>query len=93
MSTELAEFLKTALTVGGAILAAVLTSWFTRQSQRESVQITALTNLVDQLQEERDHARKDAKQVPLWRRYAQRLRKQIYKLGAEPEDPDKELEL
>lgn len=93
MSTELAEFLKTGLTVGGAVLAAWLTAILTRASQKESVQITALTNLVDQLQEERDAAKSDAKQIPLWRRYAQRLRKQIYGLGATPEDPDKELEL
>lgn len=93
VSTELAEFLKTALTVGGAVLAAFLTAILTRASQKESTQITALTNLVDQLQEERDHAITQAKQVPLWRRYTQRLRKQIYKLGHIPEDPDKELEL
>jgi len=93
VSTELAEFLKTALTVGGAMAAAWLTAWLTRQSQKESVQITALTNLVDQLQEERDHAKADAKQVPLWRRYAQTLRRQIYKLGGVPEDPDERLEL
>lgn len=93
MSAELAEFLKTALTVGGAILAAILTGILTRTSQKESAQITALTNLVDQLQEERDHAKSDAKQIPLWRRYAQRLRGQIYKLGGVPEDPDERLEL
>lgn len=93
MSAELSEFLKTALTVGGAILAAILTGILTRASQKESAQITALTNLVDQLQEERDHAKSDAKQIPLWRRYAQRLRGQIYKLGGVPEDPDERLEL
>lgn len=93
MSNELAEFLKTALTVGGAIIAGLLTAWFTRLSQKESAQITALTTLIDQLQEERDHAKADAKQIPLWRRYAQALRGQIYKLGATPVDPDKELEL
>lgn len=93
MSNELAEFLKTALTVGGAMLAAWLTAWLTRQSQKESTQITALTNLVDQIQEERDRAVTQAKQVPLWRRYSQMLRKQIYGLGHIPIDPDKELEL
>lgn len=75
------------------MLAAWLTAWLTRQSQKESTQITALTSLIDQLQEERDHAVTQVKQIPLWRRYTQALRKQIYKLGATPEDPDKELEL
>jgi hypothetical protein len=93
MSTELAEFLKTALTVGGAMVAAWLTAWLTRLSQKESTQITALTSLIDQLQEERDSAKKEAKQIPLWRRYTQSLRKQIYKMGGSPVDPDKELEL
>lgn len=93
MSTELGEFLKTALTVGGAMVAAWLTAWLTRQSQKESTQITALTSLIDQLQEERDEAKQTAKQIPLWRRYSQALRKQIYKMGGIPLDPDKELEL
>lgn len=93
MTPDSAEVLKTALTVAGGIAAALLTGWLTRRSQKESASITALTNLVDQLQEERDSAVKTSKQVPLWRRYAQRLRGQIYRLGGEPDDADPELEL
>lgn len=93
VSNELVDFVKTALTVAGAVSAAWLTAWLTRQSQKESSQITVLSSLVDQLQEERDRADERARQVPLWRRYAQRLRGQIYRLGAVPEDPDERLEL
>lgn len=88
-----AELLKTVLTVAGGIAAALLTTLFARRSQKESSHIAALTNLVDQLQEERDTSKKDAKQVPLWRRYAQRLRGQIYALGGQPVEADSELEL
>lgn len=93
MSPDSADLLKTILTVAGGIGAALLTGRLTRRSQKESAQITLLTNLVDQLQEERDAAKTDVKQVPLWRRYAQRLRGQIYKLGGEPVEADPELEL
>lgn len=93
MSPELSDFLKTFLTVVGAVSAAWLTAWLTRQSQRESTQITALSSLVDQLQEERDLAKGEARQVPLWRRYAQRLRQQIYGLGGIPVEAEKELDL
>lgn len=88
-----ADLLKTALTIAGGVGAAFLTGWLTRKSQKESSHIIALTSLVDQLQEERDEAKKDAKQIPLWRRYAQRLRGQVYRLGGEPEDADPNLEL
>lgn len=87
------ELLKLVIPLLGGIAAAVLTGTFARRSQKESAQITALTNLVDQLQEERAEAKRDAKQVPLWRRYAQRLRSQIYQLGGQPADADPELEL
>jgi hypothetical protein len=88
-----ADLLKTVLTIVGGIGAAALTGRLTRKSQKESAHITALTNLVDQLQEERAAADLKAKQVPMWRRYAQKLRSQIYKLGGEPEDADPNLEL
>lgn len=93
MTPELWEFIKAALTFLGAITVGVFSSWLLRISQRESSQITLLTNLVDQIQEERDKHERDAKQIPLWRRYAQRLRSQIYSLGGQPAEPDKELEL
>lgn len=88
-----ADLIKTFLTIAGGIGAAVLTGRLTRKSQKESAHITALTNLVDQLQEEAAKAKTDAKQVSLWRRYAQKLRGQIYKLGGEPAEADPELEL
>lgn len=93
MSPDLWEFVKAALTMVGAIVVGVFSSWLLRRSQKESAQITLLTNLVDQIQEERDKHERDAKQVPLWRRYAGRLRKQIYGLGGVPVEADKELEL
>jgi 2-phosphoglycerate kinase len=85
--------IKTVLTIAGGVVAATITGRLTRKSQKESAHILALTNLVDQLQEERDKAKADVKQVPLWRRYAQKLRSQIYKLGGEPHEADAELEL
>lgn len=93
MTPDSAELIKTALTVTGGIAAALLAGRLTRRSQKESAHITALTNLVDQLQEERKEAKDEARQIPKWRRYAQRLRSQIYKLGGEPVDADSELEL
>jgi len=87
------DLIKTALTIAGGVAAAALTSWLARKSQKESAHITALTNLVDQLQEERTAANLVAKQVPKWRRYAQKLRSQIYKLGGEPVDADPDLDL
>lgn len=94
MAPELsADILKTVLTIAGGVGAAALTGWLTRRSQKESAHITALTNLVDQLQEERVVSETKAKQVPMWRRYAQQLRQQIYRLGGEPVDADPNLEL
>lgn len=93
MSPEAWEFLKTAVTGLGALGVGMLSSWLVRRSQKESAQITLLTSLVDQVQEERDKAVETARQVPLWRRYAQRLRAQIYGLGGAPVEADKELEL
>lgn len=90
---ESLEVLKVILTVLGGVVAAVITSRLTRASQRESSQIVLLTNLIDQVQEERDQAKEDAKQVPLWRRYAHKLRNQILKLGGIPEEPSDKLEL
>ncbi|QPX62575.1 hypothetical protein SEA_WOLLYPOG_23 [Arthrobacter phage Wollypog] len=98
------DLIKVILTVGGGIIAAMITSRLTRTSQKESTQISLLTNLIDQVQEERDKAldrekasvereKETAKQIPLWRRYSQMLRKQIYGLGHTPIDPDDRIEL
>lgn len=93
MSIEAWDFITTSATVLGAMGAAWLTAWLTRRSQKESSQITLLMGLIDQIQEERDKAAKDAKQIPLWRRYTGALRRQIYGLHDVPVEPDKELEL
>lgn len=93
MSPDAWEFFKAALTALGAVAVGMLSSWLLRRSQKESAQITLLSSLVDQVQEERDKAVETARQVPLWRRYAQRLRQQIYGLGGVPVEADKELEL
>lgn len=90
---EWGEIFKTLLTVGGAAVVGVLTGWLNRKSQKETTQINLLTSLVKTLQEERDTAVASSKQIPLWRRYAQKLRGQLYRLGAEPIEPDEKLEL
>lgn len=93
MGPEVWEVAKALLTGMGAIAVGVLSSWLVRKSQKESSQITLLTNLIDQVQEERDAAVKQARQIPLWRRYAARLRQQIYSLHGVPVEADKELDL
>ncbi|AOZ65126.1 hol-like chemotaxis [Arthrobacter phage Greenhouse] len=80
LSAPLFDVIKTAVTVLGSGAAMWLVAKLTRRSQQESSQITLLTNLIDQLQEERNEAKKQAAQVPLWRRYAQGLRGQVYRL-------------
>src|SRR4029453_14248130 len=79
-SAPLFDVIKTAVTVLGSGAAMWLVAKLTRKSQQESSQITLLTNLIDQLQEERNAAVATAKQVPLWRGYAKGLRGQVYRL-------------
>jgi hypothetical protein len=97
MGSDLLELGKAVLTIVGAIAAAWLTARFNRKSQQESTQITLLTAVMNTVQEERDKAvlkeQATAAQIPRWRRYVQRLHRQIYTLGGTPEDADAELEL
>lgn len=103
-----AEVLKAVLTLAGAVGVAWLTGRFTRKSQQESSNISLLTNLIDQLQEERDLAvrTKDAAvaveaektaaavvTVSRFRRYCRRLRHQIYELGGRPHEAEEDLDV
>ncbi|ALY08807.1 hypothetical protein SEA_NANCIA_20 [Arthrobacter phage Nancia] len=81
LSAPIFDVIKTAVTVLGSGAAMWLVARLTRKSQQESSQINLLTNLIDQLQEERNEAKKQAAQIPLWRRYSQSLRGQVYRLS------------
>lgn len=104
MAPEHWETIRAVLILLGGLATGIVTSKTVRKSQRESSQITLLTNLIDQLQEERDNAvsradREQAareaaeKQIPLWRRFARQLRQQLYRLGAEPTEPGDDLDI
>ncbi|ALY09978.1 hol-like chemotaxis [Arthrobacter phage Pumancara] len=80
ISAPILDAVKTLVTVLGSGAAMWLVAKLTRKSQKESSQITLLTNLIDQVQEERKIAVDQAKQIPLWRRYSQGLRGQVYRL-------------
>jgi 23S rRNA maturation mini-RNase III len=104
MTPEHWETVRAVLILLGGLATGIVTSKTVRKSQKESSQITLLTNLIDQLQEERDKAvdRADREQsareaaehqVPLWRKLVRKLRSQVYKLGAEPVESDDDLDI
>ena len=89
--------------LGGGMGAAYITSRFTRRSQAESNKINEANGLVERynaftlaIQSERVHDRERnrhlERQVSLWRRWAQQLRGQVYRLGGEPVNAPDELE-
>lgn len=91
-------------TVAGGGIAAYVTARLARRSQMESNKINEANGLVERydtftaaIQADRAHDRSAAaearKQISLWRRYAQQLRGQIYRLGGVPDDAPAELDL
>lgn len=89
--------------VAGGIGAAYVTSKYTRRSQAESNKINEANGLVERYnaftlsiqaerQHDRDRSRHLEKQVSLWRRWAQQLRGQVYRLGGEPVNAPDDLE-
>lgn len=89
--------------VAGGVGAAWVTSRFTRKSQAESNKINEANGLVERynaftlaIQSERVHDRERNRhletQVSLWRRWAQQLRGQVYRLGGEPVNAPEDLE-
>lgn len=104
MTAEHWETIRAVLILFGGLATGIVTSRTVRKSQKESTQITLLTNLIDQLQEERDKAvkekdtEKDARkaaeaEVPKWRKFARKLRQQLYKLGVDPVEPEDNLDI
>lgn len=106
MESEQWETVRAILILLGGLATGVVTSRTTRKSQKESSQITMASDLINQVQEERDHAVKErdeanavirslgevsTKREGMWRSYTRRLRAQIYKLGGEPIDPSDDL--
>jgi hypothetical protein len=106
MTAEHWETIRAILILLGGLATGVVTSKTVRKSQRESSQITLATDLINQVQEERDSKATDLRSANLtidqlrseatnrerkWRNYTRRLRAQIYKLGGEPIEPDEDL--
>jgi hypothetical protein len=95
MTAEHWETIRAVLILLGGLATGVVTSRTVRKSQKESSQITLATDLINQIQEERDRSdvRVDAseRREGLWRTYTRKLRAQIYKMGGEPVEPPDEL--
>lgn len=98
------DLIKNILVVTGGIAAAWFTARLGRKSQAEANSISEANGLVERynkltegIQKERDAAVLNSaallKQVSLWRRYATRLRGQLYTAGITPVDPDETLDL
>jgi chromosome segregation ATPase len=102
MTAEHWETLRAILIVLGGLATGVVTSKVTRKSQKESSNIALATDLINQVQEEREEVKDDLKETKLdlkssneenkqLRRYIRQLRSQIYELGGKPIEADKEL--
>lgn len=98
------DLIKNILVVSGGIAAALVTARLGRKSQAEANSISEANGLVERyntltegVQKERDAAviskAASDKQVSLWRRYASKLRGQIYAAGLTPVEPDEALDL
>ena len=103
-SKALLDILQAAGVVLGGIGAALITSRFTRKSQAESNKISEANGLVERYNTfveavqadratERERTRHLEDQVGLWRRWANKLRNQIYELGGRPVEAPEELDL
>lgn len=95
MTAEHWETIRAILIVLGGLATGVVTSKVTRKSQKESGQIALATDLINQVQEERDTTKVDNKSLTeenkMLRRYIRQLRSQIYELGGKPVEPDEKL--
>lgn len=106
MTAEHWETIRAILILLGGLATGVVTSKTVRKSQKESSQITLATDLINQIQEERDTKATDLRSANLTidqlrneavirdrrvRTYIRKLRSQIYKLGGEPIEPDEDL--
>lgn len=95
MTAEHWETIRAILILLGGLATGVVTSRTVRKSQKESSQIALATDLINQVQEERDTTKLDAKEKTeenkMLRRYVRQLRSQIYELGGKPVEPDEKL--
>jgi hypothetical protein len=95
MTPEHWETIRAVLILLGGLATGVVTSRTVRKSQKESSQITLATDLINQVQEERDTTKLDNKELSeenkMLRRYVRQLRSQIYELGGKPVEPDEKL--
>ena len=95
MTPEHWETVRAILILLGGLATGVVTSRTVRKSQKESSQITLATDLINQVQEERDNTKLDNKTLTdenkMLRRHVRQLRSQIYELGGKPVEPDEKL--
>lgn len=95
MTAEHWETIRAILIMVGGLVTGVVTSRVTRKSQKESSQIALATDLINQVQEERNDYKLDNKskdeENKMLRRYIRQLRSQIYELGGKPVEPDEKL--
>jgi len=95
MTPEHWETIRAVLIMVGGLVTGVVTSKVTRKSQKESSQIALATDLINQVQEERDTTKLDNKALveenKMLRRYTRQLRSQVYELGGKPVEPDEKL--
>lgn len=95
MTAEHWETIRAILIVLGGLATGVVTSRVTRKSQKESSNIALATDLINQVQEERNDLKTDNKDLiaenKMFRRYVRQLRSQIYELGGKPVEPDEKL--
>jgi len=95
MTAEHWETIRAILILLGGLATGVVTSRTVRKSQKESSQIALATDLINQVQEERDTTKVDNKTLneenKMLRRYIRQLRSQVYELGGKPTEPDEKL--
>lgn len=95
MTPEHWETVRAILILLGGLATGVVTSRTVRKSQKESSQITLATDLINQVQEEREVTKTDNKALTeenkMLRRYVRQLRSQVYELGGKPVEPDEKL--
>lgn len=106
MTPEHWETVRAVLILLGGLATGVITSKTVRKSQKESSQITLATDLINQVQEERNRldgqlqtanevikelGSENHKRDLAWRNHTRKLRSQLHEAGVTPVEPPDEL--